>query len=140
MRLEAVRPLAEVKAEVKARVKGAYLAISSGVSVQSGRQIYVDCPAGEASIRMNAGTQAAMLMDSGIRVAENLGEEHMVVRDYHNVNHALSVEMAKIILASQAADARRYWLRKGEIEESIDAAQSVAELRAIDTGFGEVWE
>lgn len=136
MRFEKTRPLDEVKVEVVSDIKKRYLSLVNGVSPSGGR-IYVDCIVGDTTYRMDAGEQASVRMDGGFRMAQELGETTIPVRDYYNNDHYLPIEYARQIRNQQAMDARRYWMRKCELNALVEAAQSVAELRAIDLSFGE---
>lgn len=126
----------DVMAKVKAEVGSTYNSIVEGKS-RSGGRIYVDCVVGETTYRMDAGEKSASRMDGGVRMAQEVGETTIIVRDYNNKDHYLHIDDAKQIRDQQAIDARRYWRRKCELNAQVESAQSVSELRAIDLSFGE---
>ena len=139
MRFEKVRPIDEVKKELRAQVSQSFDALCAGFSPALKKPIVVECEAGGKTYTMNAGEKAATRMDAGVRTAQALGELQMVVRDAFDVDHfPVPVEEAASIRNQQASDSRRYWLRKSEIVRQIEAAETVKSLREIDTNFYEV--
>jgi len=139
MRFEKIRPIDDVRREVRDKLRRDFDAICEGRSPTNGKPIIVECEVNGTVYVMNAGEKSATRMDAGVRTAQALGELHMMVRDAFDVDHSpVPVEEAASIRNQQASDARRYWLRKSEIVRQIEAAETVKALREIDTNFYEV--
>jgi len=119
------------------KVEKDYSDLCRGTDPVSKNRIYVDCVVGEDTYRMNAGRNAALNMDSGVRIFERSGATTMPeIRDFYDNNH-LNVPMAVAISISvqQGADALSYWRRKGEIVDAINSATTLEEIDSIDTTF-----
>lgn len=137
MRLNIGKGLAELKRLKLAELNDIYVAAMNGVDKVTGKQIYVNCIVAENTFKMNAGYNAAQTLDAGIRLAAELGAPVMnQIRDFHNGMHPnIPIEIARAIRVQQALHATTIWERKGQLKDLIDAATTVAELKAVELTF-----
>jgi hypothetical protein len=136
MRISAVKSLDSIKEEFRDVVKARYYRIYNGLHPDVDKSIFTDCAVGSVIFRMNAGLTHATLLDQGLRLSQELGETHTVIRDFYNVDHFnISIGDALEIRNQQALDARSYWLRKNQLLSLIELKQSLREIQEIDYSF-----
>lgn len=125
--------LSEVKEKALKKVKRKYNQVCEGIDPETGKDIYVDC----AGYRMNAGQNAAFLLDAGVRLADRLGQTRLsVIRDFNNNDRPdVPIALALQISTLQAADAMRYWTQKNQMVDAISAASTVEEVKNLNLIF-----
>lgn len=124
------------KGQAMDELRRRYRAVQDGVDPTTGKRIYVDCTVGETTYRMNAGRKAAETHDAGVRLADDNGETETFIVDFYDETHyAVPIAAARAVAKAQALDARDHYIQYQQRKQQIAAAQTVAEVRAIDLKF-----
>jgi hypothetical protein len=129
--------LADSKADLLVSIAEQYESLRSGVDLNTGKSLYVDCVVDGTTYRMNGGEKAAISMDSGVRIFERQGASVMpIVRDFYDVNH-IDVPLATAISISvqQGVNALSFWQQKGAMVDAVNAATTIEEINNINTTF-----